>query len=85
MLKKMKTTCQILIVLFIIINISCYSQNKKNMQEQNNPLLCDPESGTCEIPTDKISSTESSVVKANKKPIKIIYYTDPYLFFLLGY
>ncbi|HQP01246.1 MAG TPA: DsbA family protein, partial [Bacteroidia bacterium] len=47
------------------------------MQEQNNPLMCDPESGICEIPTNKISSAESSLIKSDKKPVKIIYYTDP--------
>lgn len=63
--------------MFTIGNTSCHSQNKKNMQEQNNPLLCDPESGVCEIQTNKTSSANSSFLKANKKTIKIIYYTDP--------
>ncbi len=47
------------------------------MKEQSNPLMCDPESGICEIPTNNASSTDSSSVKASKKPVKIIYYTDP--------
>lgn len=47
------------------------------MQLQNNPLMCDPESGICEIPTNKISSVDSIAVKASNKPVKIIYYTDP--------
>lgn len=73
----MKLTYLILITTFTIGNTSCHSQNKKNMQEQNNPLMCDPESGICEIPTNKISSAESSSIKSDKKPVKIIYYTDP--------
>lgn len=73
----MKFTYLILITTFTIGNTSCHSQNKKNMQEQNNPLMCDPESGICEIPTNKISSAESSLIKSDKKPVKIIYYTDP--------
>jgi len=73
----MKLTYLILITTFTIGNTSCHSQNKKNMQEQNNPLMCDPESGICEIPTSKISSAESSLIKSDKKPVKIIYYTDP--------
>lgn len=44
---------------------------------QNNPLLCNPESGICEIPTDKTNTTESSLANAIEKPVKIIYYTDP--------
>ena len=73
----MKLTYLILITTFTIGNTSCHSQNKKNMQEQNNPLMCDPESGICEIPTNKISSAESSLIKSDKKHVKIIYYTDP--------
>ena len=73
----MKLTYLILITTFTIGNTSCHSQNKKNMQEQDNPLMCDPESGICEIPTNKISSAESSLIKSDKKPVKIIYYTDP--------
>ena len=57
-------------------NFGCQAQTKKKM-ENNNPLMCDPESGICEIPTNKTSSTDSNSVKANKKPVKIIYYTDP--------
>lgn len=60
-----------------ISNTSCHSQNKKNMKEQNNPLMCDLESGVCEIPANNTNSADSSFVTANKKPIKIIYYTDP--------
>ena len=47
------------------------------MEEQNNPLMCNPESGICEIPTTESNTQDSASVKADKKPIKIIYYTDP--------
>ncbi len=47
------------------------------MQEQNNPLMCNPESGICEMPTNKTNAVESNIVKPDKKPVKIIYYTDP--------
>ncbi len=47
------------------------------MQEQNNPLMCDPESGVCEIPANKSNPVDSLSVKAIQKPVKIIYYTDP--------
>lgn len=67
----------IVVIIFIIGNTSGHSQNKKNMQEQNNPLICDPESGICEIPTNKTSLVNSSLAKTNKIPVKIIYYTDP--------
>lgn len=73
----MRLSHYILIALFTIVNTSCHSQNKTNMQEQNNPLMCDPESGVCEIPINKTHSDDSSLTKANKRPVKIIYYTDP--------
>jgi predicted DsbA family dithiol-disulfide isomerase len=76
-LKKMKITYLILITMLTIGNTNCYSQNKNNMNEQNNPLMCDPESGICEIPTYKTSSADISLANANEKPVKIIYYTDP--------
>ncbi len=47
------------------------------MQEQKNPLLCDPESGICEIPTNQTGTVTAESVKADKKHLKIIYFTDP--------
>ena len=72
----MKLADLILITIFAFGNVSCQAQTKKKM-ENNNPLMCDPESGICEIPTNKTSSTNSNSVKANKKTVKIIYFTDP--------
>jgi putative protein-disulfide isomerase len=73
----MKITYLILITMLAIGNKSCHAQNKKNMQVQNNPLLCDPENGICEIPANPINMADSNVVKSGKKPVKLIYYTDP--------
>ncbi|MRG45314.1 DsbA family protein [Chitinophaga sp. SYP-B3965] len=39
-----------------------------------NPLLCDPESGVCGMPA---LPADSLHIKSEKKPIKIVYYTDP--------
>lgn len=47
------------------------------MKTNNNPLLCDPESGICEMPDNKTNLTDNSLVKAAWKPVKIVYYTDP--------
>lgn len=41
-----------------------------------NPLLCDIETGACDIPSAHNSESEASIVYEGK-PIKIIYYTDP--------
>lgn len=73
----MKIEYLILITVFIMGGASCHSQIKNKMKQQNNPLLCDPESGVCEIPTNETNSNDSSLVTAEKKPVKIIYFTDP--------
>lgn len=58
-------------------NLYCHSQNKKNMQKPNNTLQCDTETGVCEMPTNQITKVSNGLQKANKKPVKIIYFTDP--------
>lgn len=73
----MKITYLILVPLFILGKTSCHSQNKNKMQEQKNSLLCDIESGICEIPGSKTNTLKSSSVQVHKKPVKITYYTDP--------
>lgn len=57
-------------------NVSCQSQTKQNM-ENNNPLLCNPDSGICELPTNQLQQTQSNNIKSVNKPIKLIYFTDP--------
>lgn len=67
----------IIVLLLLINSFECQSQIKNEMSEnKTNPLLCDPETGACEIP---ITQTDFEKIKidANKKPLKIIYYTDP--------
>ena len=44
--------------------------------ETINPLLCDPESGICEIPGLDSDSTQQ-VESKQTRPVKITYYTDP--------
>jgi putative protein-disulfide isomerase len=43
----------------------------------NNPLLCDIESGTCEIMTDSPLASAVQTEMGTHKPVKIIYFTDP--------
>jgi putative protein-disulfide isomerase len=57
-------------------NFSGQAQNKIKMQEQTNPLLCDLESGLCEVPVDQ-KATALETPKAVTKPLSILYYTDP--------
>lgn len=47
------------------------------MQQQNNPLLCNPETGICEIPVTTAISANDNTVSATEKPVSAIYFTDP--------
>jgi len=42
----------------------------------NNPLMCDPETGSCEIP-GLSEENETALPKALEKPLRVIYFTDP--------
>lgn len=44
--------------------------------ENSNPLLCDPETGVCEIPVQK-NTGDVMKISAVVKPVKLIYFTDP--------
>lgn len=47
------------------------------MENQNNPLLCDIETGMCET-SDANSQTDAATTNQSKsKAVKVIYYTDP--------
>ncbi|MCD2421593.1 DsbA family protein [Niabella pedocola] len=45
------------------------------MQQQHNPLLCDPAEGVCELPTGR--EGKEVPVQNTEKPVKVIYFTDP--------
>lgn len=48
------------------------------MQEQNNPLLCDIETGMCEVQDiDAKENTANETLQSGKKSVKITYFTDP--------
>jgi predicted DsbA family dithiol-disulfide isomerase len=48
------------------------------MEIQNtNPLLCDYETGVCELPVLKSRKVERIVYNQKKKPVQIVYFTDP--------
>ena len=65
------------LLLILICSISCQSQTNSKMNEnKTNPLLCDPVTGSCEMPIGE-TTNETTVIKTENKPVKIIYYTDP--------
>lgn len=47
-----------------------------NNNQNSNPLLCDIETGTCEIPVNE-QVIKAGSQPASEKPVKIIYFTDP--------
>ncbi len=73
----MKLTHHILLAVLLFGTANCNSQNNKNMQKETNPLLCDIESGMCEMPGNENDSLGANNFKLIEKPIKVIYYTDP--------
>ncbi len=70
--------CHYAIIAFILIagTTFCPAQTIHSMIN-NNPLLCNPDSGICEIPEIQPKTIHSTEEKATVKPIKLIYYTDP--------
>ncbi len=47
------------------------------METQNNPLLCDIETGMCETTEGVLDTEPQPKVQSTGKSIKVIYYTDP--------
>lgn len=66
----------IILLLITFGSSNCQTQTKTKM-ETTNPLLCNPESGICEVPGTMSPSLENPNIQSTKKPIKVIYYTDP--------
>lgn len=59
----------------MLCNLGCQAQTSKKMEENNNPLMCDPVEGICGIP-DSTAKTKIAT-QSQKKPVKVIYFTDP--------
>ncbi len=60
---------------FVCLGLAfCNAQNNKKMLNDN-PLLCDINSGICGVESDSTSTVAQ--VEAKSKSIKIIYFTDP--------
>lgn len=61
--------------MLLINSIGCKTQTKNKMKENKNPLLCDSIDGVCGI-SDAEKKSIIAVPKT-KKPIKVVYFTDP--------
>ncbi|MBL7743187.1 MAG: DsbA family protein [Chitinophagaceae bacterium] len=73
----MKFIIPALLIAILPGNMICEAQTIQNKMENNNPLLCNPETGICEIPAISTDTVDSNVIKSIRKPVKVIYYTDP--------
>ena len=49
----------------------------KNETTNNNPLLCDIETGMCETTDEATNIASQSLEQSTEKSVKLIYYTDP--------
>lgn len=66
----------VLLITIICSSQSCAAQTEKNMKQQTNPLLCDIETGICEV-HNEAHAAGGHGLKAEKKPVTLIYFTDP--------
>jgi putative protein-disulfide isomerase len=67
-----------LILIFLLGLTACSGQNNQSIMDnkQNNPLLCDPQAGVCEVPLSAASG-QAAAVPAGPKPVRLVYFTDP--------
>ncbi|HRP84964.1 MAG TPA: DsbA family protein [Saprospiraceae bacterium] len=72
--------------IFIVILILCitgvvFSQSKQNTMtkaDKNNPLLCNPQSGTCEVQDSMVAdSVRINISPSVTDKIRVVYFTDP--------
>lgn len=49
----------------------------KNETIKNNPLLCDPETGMCEMPGEEINDATVKANTSTDKTVRLVYFTDP--------
>ena len=73
----MKLSVIAIIGLLTLSSSNCQPQTNRKMKEQVNPLLCDIETGMCEMPTPNEKDSMVNIAQSTKKPVKVIYYTDP--------
>lgn len=71
----------ILIPVLLMNIIACHGQSKNNEMKNEinkaNPLLCDPQTGMCEVPENIENQTTTKGVQTTEKQLKVIYFTDP--------
>jgi predicted DsbA family dithiol-disulfide isomerase len=72
----------LLIIILSTALSSCTGQTKENTimnsePTKTNPLLCDPATGVCELPTENKGDSIEADIQSIEKTIKVLYFTDP--------
>lgn len=49
----------------------------ENKELKRNTLICDPETGMCELPSETETTDIKTAVTSFDKPVRLIYFTDP--------
>ena len=44
---------------------------------KNNPLICDPQTGVCEIPSKSVEESNLLKSETSGSRVKLLYFTDP--------
>ncbi len=78
--KSMQKNHKLWLISLLIVTAGCAQKNTEptmnDSTKNSNPLLCDPETGICEMPVYGTADSVQSL-RAEVKPVKIIYFTDP--------
>lgn len=68
---------KVVVTLLLLGSVCCPAQTINDMTKNNNPLLCNPEDGVCEIPANPALVSRPSKIVEREKPVTIVYFTDP--------
>ncbi len=69
----------LLISLLSLTDFKGQSKTKKMKNEtiNNNPLICDIETGMCESTNNKATDSTLKTIQSTEKQVKLVYFTDP--------
>jgi len=80
-MKRIKKYISVALNCILLIHFVSCNVNQKTISKMenniNNPMICDTETGVCEMPGNELDSSKVNVDNAKEKRIKIIYFTDP--------
>jgi predicted DsbA family dithiol-disulfide isomerase len=70
------------VLLWALLSLTaCQGQSKTNTMTtdptKTNPLLCEPETGMCELPRTEAKDPSTPIAQATAKQVKLVYFTDP--------